>query len=170
MVHKFYISILIYFRVSFWIFKSFWIYLFGFSFLTFWYFFYLVKFVCGETLPSRLWKSFLFLSHSSRAWSWVVCIRFAITWILISLTFIDFYCWSLFWDSLLYSLGFCGNRLFEFYGSSTDWLPPEVGSGCGELRSRLPAVSIPFLFLFTCTLLLRSSFAGIFRVRFLLTF
>ena len=34
----------------------------GLVFITFWYFFYFVKFVCGEMLASRLWKSLLFLT------------------------------------------------------------------------------------------------------------
>ena len=76
LVLKFYILILIYFNRLLW--KSFWIYFLVLVFVTFLYFFYFVNFVCGEMLPSRLCKSLLFLTHSSWAFSWVFCIRFAV--------------------------------------------------------------------------------------------
>ena len=131
-------------------------------FVIFRYFFYFVKFLYDEMLASRLWKSLLFLTHSSWAFS---CMRFAVIWISFQFTFIEFYYWSLFWNSLLYCLAFCGNQLFEFYRNSTDWLPHDAGSGCGESRNRLITVLYSFLFLFTCPLLSYSSFAGIFWVR-----
>ena len=36
--------------------------------------------------------------------------------------------------------------LFEFYHTSTDWLPPDLGSGCGKSRNRLLTVLQPFFF------------------------
>ena len=67
----------------------------------------------------------------------------------LSIILIHFYWFSygrLFWDSLLYCLAFCGNHLFEFYCNSTDSLPHDAGSGCGESRSRLLTVLYPFFF------------------------
>ena len=40
--------------------------------------------------------------------------------------------WILFWDSLFQCFAFCGNQIFDFYWDSTDWLPCDEGSGCGE--------------------------------------
>ena len=70
--------------------------------------------------------------------------RFSV--IRISFTFIDFHYWGLFWDSLFYCLAFCGNQLFEFYRSSTDWLSHDAGSGCGESWNRLLTVLYLFFF------------------------
>ena len=78
---------MIYFRVlsiepSFSIFIWFWFFAFVgfvlvFGFCNFFiYFFYFGKFKCGGMLASRLWKSLLFLTHSSQAFSWVFCIAF----------------------------------------------------------------------------------------------
>ena len=78
--------------------------------------------------------------------------------------------WNLFWDSLLYCIAFYGNQFFEFYRNSTDWLPHDAESGCGESRNRLITVLYLFFLLFTWLLLLYSSFAGIFWVRILQTF
>ena len=36
--------------------------------------------------------------------------------------------------------------LFEFYHTSTDWLPHDLGSGCGESQNRLLTVLQPFFF------------------------
>ena len=74
------------------------------------------------------------------------------------LTFITGVCSEI---PLLYCLAFCGNQSFEFYRNSTDLLPHDTGSGSGECRNSLQTV-ISFLFLFTCTLLLYSSFGSIF--------
>ena len=115
--------------------------------VTFWYFFNFIKFVYGEMFASRLWKSLLFLTHSSWAFSWVFCMYFAVIWISfypLLVTFIT--CWSLFWDSLLYCITYGGNQLFEFYRNSTDWLPHDAGSGCGESRNRL--ITVLYLFFF----------------------
>ena len=65
---------------------------------------------------------------------------------IILIHLIDFYYWSLFWDSLLYCLAFCGNQLFEFYQNSSDWLPHDAGSGCRLSRSRLLTVLYLFFF------------------------
>ena len=69
LVVEFYVLILIYFRA---IFMEIWnlfeyIYL-VLIFVTFWYF------------ASRLWKSLLFLTHTSWAFAWVFCMRFAVIW------------------------------------------------------------------------------------------
>ena len=43
-------------------------------YVTFWYFYYLVKCACGERLASRLWNSFLFLTQSScLGFPWAFC-------------------------------------------------------------------------------------------------
>ena len=78
--------------------------------------------------------------------------RFAVIRKSFQFTFIDFYYWSLFWDSLFYCLAFCGNLLFEFYRSSTDWLSHDGGSGCGESWNRL--LTVLDLFFFFCLLVL----------------
>ena len=97
-------------------------------------------------LASCLWNSLLLLTHSSRwAFSWVFCMRFAVIQIF-WFTFIDFYYWSLFWDSLFYCVAFCRDHLFGFYRNSTDWLSHDVGSGCGESWNRLLTVLYPFFF------------------------
>ena len=77
--------------------------------------------------------------------------RFAVIRIPFYFTFIDFYFKSLSRDSLLYCLGFCGKQLFKFYGNSTDWLPHDAGSGCGESQNRLLIV---LYFFFFCLLVL----------------
>ena len=38
------------------------------------------------------------------------------------------------------------NQLFEFYRSSTDWLPHDARSGCGESQNRLLTVLCPYFF------------------------
>ena len=82
LVLKFYVLIMIYFRVTFMEIQNLFQYIcLVLVFLTFWYFFYFVKFVCGEMLASRLWKSLLFLTYSSWAFSWVFFMRFAVIWI-----------------------------------------------------------------------------------------
>ena len=94
-----------------------------------------------------LMYNLLFLTHSSCwAFSWEFCMCFSVTRISFWFTFIDFYYWSLFRDSLLYWLAFCGNQFFKFYRNSTDWLPHDVGSGCGESRNRLLTVLYRFFF------------------------
>ena len=67
------------------------------------------------------------------------------------IVFIDFYYWSLFWDSLFYCLTFCRNQLFQFYRNSTDWLSHDAGSGCGRSRNKL--LTVLYLFFF-CLLVL----------------
>ena len=116
--------------------KSFWIYFFGFGFYNFWYFFYLVKSVFGEMLASPLWKAYYFrLTLVGLFHECFPCVlpsfeyhfnRFY--WLLLL---------SLFWDSLPYYLAFCGNQLFEFYRNPTDWLLHHAGSGCVKPRNRL---------------------------------
>ena len=50
--------------------------------------------------------------------------------------------------SLLYCFAFCGNQLFKFHRNSNDWLPHDVGSGCGKSRKRLLTVLYLFFFYF----------------------
>ena len=81
-----------------------------------------------------------------------------------SLILISLLC--LFWDSLLYCLAFCGNQLFELFLSQFNWLlPHDAGSGCGGILEQITNSFISFLFMFTCPLLLYSSFANICSVR-----
>ena len=96
---------------------------------------------------------FSFLTHSS-CWGflWVFCMRFAVIRISFQFAFIYFYYLTLYWDSLLYCLAFCRNQLFEFYRNSSDWLPHNAGSECGESRNRLLTVLYPFFFFFFCLL------------------
>ena len=49
---------------------------FVFDFVTFWYLFYFVKCKCGRMFASPLWKSLLFLTHSSWRFSWVFYLVF----------------------------------------------------------------------------------------------
>ena len=63
-----------------------------------------------------------------------------------SFTFIDFYYWILFFDSLLQCLLFCGNHLFYFYRDLTDWLPHDATSGCGDSQNRLQIVLHVFIY------------------------
>ena len=140
-------------------------------FITFWYFFYFVKFEYGGMLASGFWKNLLYLTHYSWIFSWVFCMCFTVIWISLYFTFLDFYYWSLFWDSLLYCLTFCGNQLFEFCCNYIDWLSHYVGSGCGRgISEQITNSFVSFLLLFTYTLRLCSSLAVIFWVHFLLTF
>ena len=42
-------------------------------------------------------------------------------------------------------LVFCRNQLFDFYRNSTDWLPRDARSGCGDSRNRLQIVLHVFI-------------------------
>ena len=122
--------------------KSFPIYLFGFCFVTFWYFFYFVKFVCSEILALRFWKSLLFLTHSSWAFSGVFCMCLAVIWISFWLIFITGVC-----SKIPCSIVSClKTPVLWIYYKSTDWLPHDVGYECQESRNRIVTVLYPFFF------------------------
>ena len=137
LIPRFYVLMLIYFRATFteiWnLFEYIYLVL---VFITLWYLFYFVKFVCREMLASRLWKSLLFSTHSSWAISWVFWICCDVIWKSFLFAFIDFItgaCSEI--PCFIVSL-FCGNQLFESYCNSTDWLPHDAGSRCGKSRNR----------------------------------
>ena len=141
-------------------------------FVTFWYFYYFVKFVCGIMLVKCL-KQLTFF-NSLQLLGFFMSVLHAFCYHL-NIILIHFY-WLLLRKSVLrfptlLSL-VCGNQLFEFYQNSTDWLPHDAGSGCGESQKRLVTVLYPFFsfVFFNCTLLLYSSFAVIFWVRVFQTF
>ena len=95
-------------------------------------------------------KTPYFFKTFSSCWvfSWVFCMRVFVIGIWFYFTFIDFYYLSMFWDSLLYSLAFCGNQLFKSYHNSTDWLEYDAGSECGESQYKLLTVLNPFFAFF----------------------
>ena len=77
--------------------------------------------------------------------SWVFCMRFAIIWSKFQFSFIEF------WDYLLYCLAFWRNQVFDFDRNSTDCLPHDAKSGCGESQNRLRTV-LYLLFFFLLVL------------------
>ena len=77
--------------------------------------------------------------------SWVFCMRFAIIWSNFQFSFIEF------WDYLLYCLSFRRNQVFDFDRNSTDCLPHDARSGCGESQNRLRTV-LYLLFFFLLVL------------------
>ena len=74
------------------------------------------------------------VTHTSWGFLWIFCRRFIVFSILFLFSFIEFYYWSLSWDSLFYCFAFCGN---DFYCGSTDWLLHDAGPGCEESRNIL---------------------------------
>ena len=102
----FYVLILIYFRVIFiatffsiifWLrFVVFAGFVLVFGFCNFLYFFYFVKSEFGGMNSAGLWKNLLFLTHSSYAFSWLFCMAFYHSNIIL----IQFY-WLLLLDSVL---------------------------------------------------------------------
>ena len=118
-------------------------------FVTFWYFFYFVKFVCGEMLASKLWKSLLFLTHSSWVFSHESFACFLPTF--------EYHFNSLF---LTFITGACSE-----IPCSVDSQLHEIPTWCKiwvwRILKQITKSFISFLFLFTCTLLLYNSSIGI---------
>ena len=54
------------------------------------------------------------------------------SFLLFYFTFIDFYYWILFWNSLLQCLSFCGNQLFDFYQLTGCHVMRDLGVGILE--------------------------------------
>ena len=142
-----------------------------FVFVIFWYFYHLVKFVCGEMLASRLWNSLLFLTHSSLLGFFMrVLHAFCRHPIIISIHFYRL----LLLESILRFLVLLSRVLRKpviwvlsiFNRLVARW----YGIWVWGISKQITNSFISFLFLFTFTLLLYSSFEGIFWVRVLQTF
>ena len=140
LVLKFHVLILIYFRAPFMeIFSNIFIW---FLFCNFLIFLLFVKFVCSEMLASRFWKSLLFLTHSSWAFSGLFFMCLAVIWISFWLIFITGVC-----SKIPCSIVSClKTPVLWIYYKSTDWLPHDVGYECQESRNRIVTVLYPFFF------------------------
>ena len=129
------------------------------DFVTFWYFSYFVKFICCEMPALRLWKSLLLLAHSI----WAFACVFVVIRISFKFTPIDFITVSVLRFPALLSSVLRKPVIWTL--SQFNWLlPHDAGSGCGGISEQITNSFISFLFMFTCPLLLYSSFADIFSV------
>ena len=112
-------------------------------------------------LASRFWKSLLFLTHSSWAFSGLFFMCLAVIWISFWLIFITGVC-----SKIPCSIVSClKTPVLWIYYKSTDWLPHDVGYECQESRNRIVTVLYPFFFcllFFTFIQLLRGYFFSTF--------
>ena len=134
------------------IFVWFWFFVFVdfvFDFVTFWYLFYFVKCKCGRMFASPLWKSLLFLTHSSCRFSWVFYLVFY-HFDIILFTLIYLYTRACSGISCSCVPGFVETSYLTFIANSTDWLPRDARSGCGKSRNYFWSMLLPNLGLLSC--------------------